>query len=273
MVINGHKPSCPEFFVLVGNIITALHKRLAAKANCNLAKATQSAVRLQRASVPKSKKAFAFGCAVVPRAIANTQWNLPSFLAMSRLRTIILGGVWGCRARMRCVEILMTVMFDPTRLDPFFAAIYQSFGALRRLLRGSVDRHNNFLDNLMIAVKHQEANEDWKITGPVHGFLNACRHLGIVLDTDHRGLTITSPYGTNVDVLSADRTLFNMVVRGSVRHTILGGLQKRTATPRAKGYRKDTPGAGAYLDIRATRINFDTPSKREILWRSTTRTP
>ena len=46
MVINGHKPTCPEFFVLVGRIITALHRLFAAKANCNLAKATHSAVRL-----------------------------------------------------------------------------------------------------------------------------------------------------------------------------------------------------------------------------------
>ena len=148
-------------------------------------------------------------------------------------------------------------MFDPTGLDPFFAAIYQSFGALRRLMRVESDRHNSFLDNLMIVIRHQAANEDCEITEPVHGSLSACQHLGTVLDTNYRGLTISSPYGTKVDVLSADRTLFNMVVRDSIRFTILEGLQQRTATQGAKGYRKDMHGAGPYLDVKASRINFD----------------
>ena len=93
MELNGLKPSCPDFFILVGNIITTLHKRFAAPANCNLAKATRSAMRLQRASVSNGRKAFAFGCAVIPRAIANTQWDLLSFPAMGSLRTIVRGGV------------------------------------------------------------------------------------------------------------------------------------------------------------------------------------
>ena len=33
MVLNGYKPTCPGFFVLVGSIIIALHKRFTAKAN------------------------------------------------------------------------------------------------------------------------------------------------------------------------------------------------------------------------------------------------
>ena len=35
---------------------------------------------------------------------------------------------------MRCVEILLSVFFDPTKLDPYFTAIYKSFGDLRRML-------------------------------------------------------------------------------------------------------------------------------------------
>ena len=97
----------------------------------------------------------------------------------------------------------------------------------------------------------------------MHGFLNACSHLGITLDTNHRGLVVSSPYGTTVDVLSADRTLFNMVIRDSVRFTILEGLQQRTATEGARGYRKDMRGAGPYLDIKASRINLDSLLKKD----------
>ena len=119
----------------------------------------------------------------------------------------------------------------------------------------------------MLALKHIKAGEDWKIPGPVHGFVSACSHLGIALDTNQRGLTITSPYGTSIEVTSADRTLFNLIVRDSVRYTILDGLQQRTTTPGGQGYRKDMPGAGPYLDVKATRINIvdlgDAPRSEE----------
>ena len=60
-------------FVLVGNIITALHKKFTSHATNNLEKATKSAMRLQRAAVCSDRKTFAFGSSVIPRAIANTQ--------------------------------------------------------------------------------------------------------------------------------------------------------------------------------------------------------
>ena len=171
--LYGHHPSCPDFFVMVGNLITTLHRNFTGRANDILAKTTRSAVTLARTAVSKDRRAFAFGSAIVPRAIANTHWNLPSFPTMDRLRTIIITGVWGCRALMRCVEILFSILFDPSRIDPYFAALYKSFGDLRRMLRKHPQRYHAFVADMMMAIRREEAGETEAITGPVHGFLNA----------------------------------------------------------------------------------------------------
>ena len=36
---------------------------------------------------------------------------------------------------MRCMEVLLTAVFDPTRIDPYFAAIARSLAVARCMLR------------------------------------------------------------------------------------------------------------------------------------------
>ena len=67
---------------------------------------------------------------------------------------------------MRCLEILMTVNYDPARIDPLFAALYRSFTLLRRVLLKSDDRYHMFCRNILLA-----SVEEKNITGPVHGFI------------------------------------------------------------------------------------------------------
>lgn len=263
--LHGHNPSCPDFFVMVGNLITTLHKHFTARANGVMAKTTRCALTLSRTAVGKERRAFAFGSAIVPRAIANANWNLPSFPTMNRLRTIIITGVWGCRALMRCVEVLFSILFDPSRIDPYFAALFKSFGDLRRMLRKNPQRYHAFVEDMMMAIRREKAannaNAD-AITGPVHGFLDACRALGIQIDTGDHGLALTSPYGTTTTILSADRTFYNMIIRDSIKHAILSGLQERTASPEHARFRKDMVGAGPPVDISATRANIDCPIRK-----------
>ena len=73
LVLYDHRPSCPDFFVMVGNLITTLRRHYTAKANDTLLQATRSALTLTRTAVSKERKANAFGSAIVPRAIANMQ--------------------------------------------------------------------------------------------------------------------------------------------------------------------------------------------------------
>ena len=53
-----------------------------------------------------------------------------------------------------------------------------------------------------------------------------------------------------------------MIVRDSIKHAILSGLQERTATPEGPRFRKDMVGADPLIDISATRANLDSPIKK-----------
>ena len=87
------------------------------------------------------------------------------------------------------------------------------------------------------------------IVVPVHGFLVACRYLGITIAVEDHGLRLVSPHGTGLDVLGNDRTLYNLVVRDSVQYAILQQLEERTSNPERTRYRKDLAGADPYIAL------------------------
>ena len=155
---------------------------------------------------------------------------------------------------MRCLEILMTVNYDPARIDPLFAALYRSFTLLRRVLLKGEDRYHMFCRNMLLASVERK-----NITGPVHGFINTCDHLHIKISKLGDDLFIESPYGTGILINSMDRTLFNSIIRDSINYTILNQLHQRTSSDTDPNYRKDMPGVDPYTDIRATSLNHWTP--------------
>jgi hypothetical protein len=97
------------------------------------------------------------------------------------------------------------------------------------------------------------------ITGPVHGFIDACDKLGIAVSRHNEDIYITSPYGTATKLCSLDRTLYNSIIRDSINFTILDRLRERVADKNGPHYRKDMPGVNPYTDIRATRVNIASP--------------
>jgi hypothetical protein len=115
--LHGHKVSCPNYTILTGDVVTTHLRKYTEPGNQRILEATCTAARISRAPVDKYLKVKAIGCAAIPKAIFATQWNIPSFPAMSKLRTAIMHGTWGNKARMRCLEILMTINFDPERID------------------------------------------------------------------------------------------------------------------------------------------------------------
>ena len=66
-------------------------------------------------------------------------------------------GVWGCRALMRCVEVLFSILFDPSRIDPYFAAPFKSFSDLRRMQRKDTQRYHPFVADMMMAIKREKS--------------------------------------------------------------------------------------------------------------------
>ena len=250
--LHGHTPKCPNHFVLVGDGITGIKRKISALGNVR----TEGAMKILKVARSRqlTRKRFelAAGSAIVPRGISGTQWNLPSFPCMSRFRTAIMKGTWSNKSRMRCLEILMTLVFDPTRIDPFFASLYRAYSILRRLLRKGGDRYFRFVETMTLAILQKETN----IVGPVHGFLDACRHLRVTIALEDHGLRLVSPYGTGIDVLDDNRTLFNLVIRDSIQFAILQQLDDRTSDPCRIRYRKDLAGADPYIDIAASRVNL-----------------
>ena len=126
----------------------------------------------------------------------------------------------------------MTLIFVPPRIDPFLALLFKSFAVLRRLLRKQGDRYEHFIETMNLAILSKKTN----IVGPVHGFLDACRYLGITIAVENNGLRLVSPHGTGIDVLGNDRTLYNLVVRDSVQYAILQQLEECTSSPERTRY-------------------------------------
>jgi hypothetical protein len=188
LTLHGHKVSCPDHTILTGDVISTQLRKFTEPSNQRILAATCTAARISRAPVDKQLKVKAIGTAAIPKAIFATQWNIPSFPALSKLRTVIMQGTWGSKARMRCLEILMTVSYDPARIDPYFAALYRSFTLLRRVLLKSEARYHMFCRNILHASVQRR-----QITGPVHGFVDACDKLGIDISRHGEDLYITSP--------------------------------------------------------------------------------
>ena len=155
---------------------------------------------------------------------------------------------------MKCLEISMTVNYDPARIDPLFVALYRSFTLLRRVLLEGEDRYHMFCRNILRA--SVQANE---ITGPLHGFLNACNKLDIKISRHGEDIYITSPHGTGTKLNSLDRTVYNSIIRGNINYTIPDQLRQRVVKEENANYRKDMPGVDPYIDIRASRVNIASP--------------
>ena len=120
-------------------------------------------------------------------------------------------------------------------------------------------RFQAFVDRFMTAVRKKSHS----IPGPVHGSIAACTELGIEVGITPRGkLVITSPYGKSIAINSPDRTLFNLIIRDSIRHAILSHLRERTADPEHFAFRKDMVGVDPMMDIDATRVNIDHPRQK-----------
>ena len=173
---------------------------------------------------------------------------------MAKFRDAIMRGIWSRRSKMRCLEILYSLLFDPTKLDPYFAAICRSFYVARRMLRKNLPRYEDFMKHMRLAEPPYKS-----ITGPVHGFMSAVSTLGIKATLDKGFVNLHSPRGYSVELTTPNKTLFNSFIKDAVSHAILHHLEQRVEwedkdnTPKPKNFRKDMQGVDVHLDLRASR--------------------
>ena len=109
--------------------------------------------------------------------MSGTLWDLPSNKALAHLRTQVIKAIWGKGRRMRCLEIALGVLNDPTRTDPMVAIIYKRSADARRLLNKDKDRLRKAL-----RVQQQTNVEENKIfnnnQGPIAGLRQVATLLG-----------------------------------------------------------------------------------------------
>ena len=114
--------------------------------------------------------------AAVPKLLYGTQWAMPSCAALSGFRTRVISAIWGRHSRMRCPEIVLAGLHEPTRVDPFFAAAYRTVMLARRIAHKSDARYAQFIRSVEAAGAPDKLRN---LHGPAHGFLRACYALGI----------------------------------------------------------------------------------------------
>ena len=68
------------------------------------------------------------------------KWAAPSSTVAGKLRKSIMKRIWGRGSKMRCMEVVIGISKDPTRLDLTFAAALRTKIDTRRMRRKSEDR-------------------------------------------------------------------------------------------------------------------------------------
>ena len=103
---------------------------------------------------------------VIPTATFGTNWSGPSLKAAATLRSSTVNCVWGSTSKNRCIEVVLGILNDPTRVDHTFASVLRTIGEARRMLRKIEGRYSQAQ---MIFTHCKE--EDKKVPGPVHGMI------------------------------------------------------------------------------------------------------
>ena len=100
-------------------------------------KAISCAKAAPAAPLNMAKKNKATVGKVLPSYTFGTNWSTPSLALSTRLRSQILKCIWGNQSKMRCPEIVLGLLNDPTRVDHFYASAFRAFIDARRMLRKS----------------------------------------------------------------------------------------------------------------------------------------
>ena len=83
---------------------------------------------------------------------------------------------------MRCMEVVMGISNDPTKVDHAIAAVMRTMIDTRRVLIKSEDRYQQ-----AVRILHQYAAGIRHSAGPVHGFVVKAAAAGIVISIEQDG--------------------------------------------------------------------------------------
>ena len=81
--------------------------------------------------------------------------------------------VWGTSSKLRCAELVLAMLHDPTKVDPTYANAYRGIMDARRMLRKSPARLKQFIEACELA----DAADTF--TGPMRGTIMHATSLGM----------------------------------------------------------------------------------------------
>ena len=90
-------------------------------------------------------RACLLSAAVAPKALYACAIAALPARPLARLRQAVCGALWGQERRLRCKEVVFTLLSMGHRLDPEQRDEYESLVGLRRMLANRVDLHGGFL--------------------------------------------------------------------------------------------------------------------------------
>ena len=108
----------PRFVVFQ---LVAARKRICSLANARADKAISSAQDIIAAPFLPAKRKIAVAAKTVPLMNFGTQWTRPSLARSTQLRNKVIKCIWGNSSQLRCNEVVLAILNDPTKYDPFFS--------------------------------------------------------------------------------------------------------------------------------------------------------
>ena len=246
------KPGVLQREKLVGDLVTTAatgNSGLATRRMDHAIRGSQNVIRTQANLTTKRKGASAIA---LPRELAISVWTPPANNKLRTLRTKKISTVVGRHRQIRCAEIVVTVLTDPVRFDPWGAFLHSSLMKCRRLLRKSEERATAFLSSVAELIRNPDRTARSLATGPVSGICKALGFLGATarLDVDGLRFMMHPPTGPPFDLLHGSKKAVSDAARKWVRRAILDELVQ--SNNGSKPRRKDMLGLSADIDVRAT---------------------
>ena len=106
--------------------------------------------------------------------------------------------LWGMSSKMRCTEVVIGILNDPTKVDHTYAAAYRAIIDARRMLGKQQSRYDQFMHNIQ---KYHSACIQNATVGPVHGFLMHIATIGATVHIANDRLCIDTQLGARIDLM------------------------------------------------------------------------
>jgi hypothetical protein len=120
---NNVYPRIFKTETLVGDYINVSRSPARQQSEKRVEYTAQTAQRTVKCPSGDALRARAVATLVIPRLLQGTQWTFPATKSIARLRYIILAAIWSTKRLMRCTEIVIALLADPTKIDPWAATI------------------------------------------------------------------------------------------------------------------------------------------------------